>query len=164
MLLNAIFKPGTRSLLPREIALARLIFGDYIPYHQVRIDETARIGCRHYNLAYVGFYCINTWGPLSDAHFIHEMVHIWQYHRHGSVYIPRALHAQRTPEGYHYGGAEAIRDAERDGKQLSDFNYEQQGEIVADYFCLLSGAHPRYCPNNPTLLPLYQNFVQKGLS
>ena len=145
MWLNQVFKSNTRKLTLRETALARSIFGDSIDYQKVRIDEKAHIGCRQYHFAYVGFCVVNTWGRLSDAHFIHEMVHVWQYQRLGSVYIPRALYAQRTPEGYNYGGIAALRQMAEQGRGLADFNFEQQGDVVADYFCLLQGHQPRWC-------------------
>lgn len=143
--IHQIFKPNTRRLYPDEIEMARSIFGESIDYQKVRIDGHARIGCRKYHFAYVSFQMINTWGLLSDRHFIHEMVHIWQYQRLGSVYIPRALYAQRTAQGYNYGGIAGLRAAAEQGRGLSDFNFEQQGDVVADYFCLLRGYAPLWC-------------------
>ncbi len=159
ILLHSIVKPNTRRLNNREKALARAVFGDRIDYARVRIDERAFIGCRRFRFAYVGFNMINSWGPLSDAHFIHEMVHIWQYQREGAVYIPRALWAQRTPEGYDYGGEAGLRSAVAQGYTLEDFNYEQQGDIVADYFCLKNGLNPRWCPPDPGLLFLFEALI-----
>lgn len=168
MLLNRLFKPNTRRLTPHEIALARSIFGETIDYQKVRVDERSFIGCRQFRFAYVGFHFVNCWGKLSDAHFIHEMVHVWQYQRLGSVYIPRALWAQRTAEGYNYGGIEALKkalerheaDAQHEAKPRASiflsFNYEQQGDIVADYFCLKNGLKPRWCAANKAYLPVFE--------
>jgi hypothetical protein len=161
MLLNRMFKHGTRRLTAREIALARSVFGDAIDYRKVRVDERSHIGCRQYHFAYVGFNVINCWGNLSDAHFIHEMVHIWQYQHLGAVYIPRALWAQRTVEGYDYGGVEHLRRAVEEGRGFLDFNYEQQGDIVADYFCLKNGLKPRWCPANPAFLPVFETILKE---
>lgn len=159
MLLNCIFKPNTRRLTGREIALARSVFGETIDYQKVRLDERSFIGCRQFRFAYVGFHFVNSWGALSDPHFIHEMVHVWQYQRLGSVYIPRALWAQRTAEGYNYGGIAALQKALEQGKTLSDFNYEQQGDIVADYFCLKNGWKPRWCAANRTYLSVFEAII-----
>lgn len=159
MWLNRLFKPGTRPLTVRETNLARSIFGAAVQYQNVRIDERARIGCRRYRFAYVGFQVINCWGQLSDPHFIHEMVHVWQYQRLGAVYIPRALWAQRTPEGYQYGGIEALRRAVETGKNLMDFNFEQQGDIVADYYCLQNGWQPRWCAGDSAYLPVFEQII-----
>ena len=162
MLLNRTFKPNTRRLTQREIALARSVFGETIDYQKVRVDERSHIGCRQYRFAYVGFHFVNSWGELSDPHFIHEMVHIWQYQRLGSVYIPRALWAQRTAEGYDYGGIEALQNAAEQGKTLADFNYEQQGDIVADYFCLKNGWKPRWCAANSAYIPIFEALVERA--
>lgn len=161
MHLNRLFKPNTRRLTEREIALARSIFGETIDYQKVRVDERSHIGCRQYRFAYVGFHFVNSWGELSDPHFIHEMVHVWQFQRLGSVYIPRALWAQRTPEGYDYGGIAALQNAARQGKTLADFNYEQQGDIVADYFCLKNGWKPRWCAANSAYIPIFEALVER---
>ena len=156
MLLNRLSKPNTRRLSERETALARSIFGESIDYRKVRFDERSYIGCRQYRFAYVGFCFINSWGPLFDPHFIHEMLHVWQYRCLGSVYIPRALWAQRTPEGYNYGGVDALQQALEQGKSLTDFNFEQQGDIVADYFCLKNGWKPRWCAADKAYLPVFE--------
>lgn len=156
LLLNRAVKFNTRPLNARELALAQSIFGSKISYERVRIDERAYLGCKHYRFAYVGFSCINTWGALSDPHLIHELVHVWQYEQVGSVYIPRALYAQTTSAGYNYGGPVGLQTALHQGATLLDFNYEQQGDLIADYFCLLHGFHPRFCPPERQYLPLFE--------
>lgn len=157
--LNQLFKPQTRRMTERKIALARTVFGAAIDYSKVRLDERAMIGCRRYRFAYVGFQVINSWGALSDPLLIHELVHVWQYQRLGSVYIPRALWAQRTPEGYNYGGVNGLRQALARGKNLLDFNYEQQGDIVADFFCLRTQRQPRWCAPDPAALPVFERII-----
>ena len=160
MFLNQLFKPNTRKLTPREVTLAQSIFGNNIDYQKVRIDERARIGCKKYHFAYVGFCVINAWDPLSKPHFIHEMVHIWQYQRMGSVYIPRALYAQRTFEGYNYGDIAGLRQMAGQGRGLADFNFEQQGDVVADYFCLRQGFKPRWCPDDRVYLDDFERVIR----
>jgi hypothetical protein len=162
MLLNRAFKPNTRRLTEREIALARSVFGETIDYQKVRVDERSHIGCRQYRFAYVGFHFVNSWGKLSDPILIHELVHVWQYQRLGSVYIPRALWAQRTAEGYDYGGGAALQKAVEQGQTLTDFNYEQQGDIVADYFCLKNGWKPRWCEPEIPYLPIFEVLVEQA--
>lgn len=162
MLLNRFFKPNTRRLTEREIALARAVFGETIDYQKVRLDEKSFIGCRQFRFAYVGFYVINSWGRLSDPVLIHELVHIWQYQRLGSVYIPRALWAQRTLEGYNYGGVKTLNKAVEQGKSLTDFNYEQQADIVADYFSLKKGWEPRWCAADEAHIPIFQTLVEQA--
>jgi hypothetical protein len=100
----------------------------------VRIDEyslMAAIGRTH-----VTGYVINTTGSLDDPTLIHELTHVWQYVQDGLVYIPEAIAGQASDEGYDYGGVDGLRAAIQAGKKLSDFNPEQQGSIVGDYFTL----------------------------
>lgn len=160
MALNRLLKPNTRPLSERELVLARSIFGEHIDYKKVRLDEHSYLGCRRYRFAYVGFHYINSWGVLSDAGFIHEMVHIWQYQRVGAVYIARALYAQNTPEGYDYGGEAFLQKALANGLTLLDFNYEQQADIVSDYFCLKTGRQPRWCVPSSHALPVFEAAAQ----
>ncbi len=158
--LNGRVKSNTRALTQREEFLARSIFGDNIDYQKVRIDECAQLGCRKFHFAYVGFQVINCWGPLSDRHFMHEMVHIWQYQRFGARYIPRALWAQRTVAGYNYGGIHALRHTAEAGNGLKSFNWEQQADIVADFFCLKNGISPRWCESDSAYLPVFEEIVR----
>ena len=45
------------------------------------------------------------------------------------------------------------------GRTLTDFNYEQQADIAADYFCLKNGFPPRWCAPDPALLPLFERLL-----
>ncbi len=161
--LNGVVKRNTRSLTDEETRLAQTIFGNTIDYKRVRLDERAVIGCRRGNFAYVGFQVINSWGPLSAAHFIHEMVHIWQFQHYGAGYIACALWAQRTPQGYDYGGIKALSAAAENDQGLEAFNYEQQGDVVADYFRLLNGAAPRWCEKQPEYLPFFEKVIRRSI-
>jgi hypothetical protein len=60
------------------------------------------------------------------------MTHIWQYKKHGSCYITEALYAQRWGGGYNYGGEAALLKNSNVG--MKAFNFEQQAEIVEDYY------------------------------
>jgi Ca2+-binding RTX toxin-like protein len=126
-----ILKPWQRGMTSDEINVARSVFGNSIPWDRVRLDEhslMASIGRTH-----VTGYIINSTSNLDDRTMIHELTHVWQYVKDGLVYIPEALDAQ-AGEGYDYGGLSALRLKKAEGKGLSAFNREQQGEIVADYF------------------------------
>lgn len=164
LLLNKIFKPNTRRLNERERALGYSIFGESIHYDLVWMDERAHIGCRQYRFAYVGFNAINCWGALSDAHFMHELVHVWQYQKLGSVYIPRALSAQWSAAGYNYGGITALQEAVETGADFSSFNFEQQAEIVADYFCLKNDIAPRWCAADSLFIPVFEAIIQTAIT
>ncbi len=154
-------KYSARYLSEREIGLARSIYGNSIDYSKVKIDERAYLGPKQYHLCYVSFNTINAWGRMSDELFIHELIHVWQYQHFGAVYIPRALWAQRTQEGYNYGGLSGLKKAQQANKMIWDFNYEQQGDIVSDYYRLLIGKTP--CWGGATFddIDLYVHFVEQ---
>lgn len=126
-------KFNTRPLNGSEIAKARIVFGSAINYNLVRVDEYALLGPSWTGRAYVSFHTINNWGTLDDHTLIHELTHVWQYEKMGAIYMPKAIHAQNTPEGYNY----SIQDLQnrRAAKQgFRSFNLEQQGQILADYY------------------------------
>ena len=150
--------PGLRGISPEEYRLLYPIFGDSIPYHRIRIDERAHVGPRRYRFFYVGFHTINCWGPIPPAILVHEVVHVWQYVHRGALYIPRALAAQRSREGYHYGGLAGLLAA----SSLDDFNYEQMAAVVEDYFRITQGLSPRYVGNRSWIDPeCYVRFVKE---
>lgn len=97
---------------------------------------------------------------MHEALLIHELVHVWQYERLGSVYIPLALKAQHSKEGYDYGGVQALQQALATGRDLLDFNLEQQADIVADYFCLLHGRPTRWSRAHKPEIGVYQKILK----
>jgi hypothetical protein len=154
------FKSGTRKLTVTEIALAQTVYHNAIDYQLVRIDEDAKIATRQWGIAYVALNLIHCHGSLHPVHFIHEMMHIWQYQHVGVRYIPRALWAQHFGGGYNYGGLAALEKAIENKHTILDFNYEQQAEIMADYFCLLQGYQPKYVTFDASLVPVFQIIVK----
>ena len=97
---------------------------------------------------------------MQNSIFIHEMVHVWQYEKLGAIYIPKALSAQYTAEGYNYGGVEVLKQYMREGKDLLAFNYEQQGDIVSDYYRIKNGYFPRWGNGSRIDLPVYEYFIR----
>ena len=66
--------------------------------------------------------------PAGQAHFIHEMTHVWQSQTRGWWYVP-LLGAVQRKYGYTL----------RPGKPLTSYGIEQQAEIVAHTFMLRRG-------------------------
>lgn len=66
--------------------------------------------------------------PAHQAHFIHEMAHVWQAQKRGWWYLLLVGPFQRK---YSYTLIP--------GKTLTDYNIEQQAEIVAHAFMLRQG-------------------------
>lgn len=138
-------KWNTRQLTDQERSMAREVFGDRIRWDLVRLDNLALSGrMRKKNFAYVSFHTINFWKELNHSELIHELVHIWQYEQLGASYTIRALRAQRSKEGYNYGGVEQIRESLAAGGRFTDFNLEQQAEIAMDYYRLKNGWKPAW--------------------
>lgn len=143
-LLDLIFqliKPNQRTLSKSELEEAKKVFGNGLNYWQVRIDENsllAWLGAKYNgskNLGVTTFHTINFTRRLNvspgnhDMNWlIHELAHVVQMEHAGVQYIVEALVAQNTG-GYHYGSPKALV-----GKQLKDFNREQQAEIAAHYY------------------------------
>lgn len=152
-------KFNTRPLTAEEKEIAYSVFGDSIHYHRVRLDNYAYAGPKQGHFCYVSFHTINSWGDMNNSILIHELVHVWQYEKLGAVYIPRALRAQYTSEGYNYGGVAALKNALIDGKGLLDFNFEQQGDIISDYYRIREGFAPRWGCGEALDLWVYERFV-----
>ncbi|MCF8244480.1 MAG: hypothetical protein K9J37_07175 [Saprospiraceae bacterium] len=152
-------KWNTRPLSPLEKEMATSVFGNSLNLNAIRIDERAKIGCQKRNIAYVSYFTINSWGRLRPETLVHELVHIWQYQHLGGAYISRALRAQRSQAGYDYGGLEALRTSMEGNGKITDFNLEQQAEIISDYFCLREGLKPTWGNAAKVDLPVYEYFM-----
>ena len=66
--------------------------------------------------------------PTGQAHFIHEMTHVWQTQTRGWWFVPLLGAVQRK---YSY--------RLKPGKKLTSYGIEQQAEIVAQAFMLSRG-------------------------
>ncbi len=67
---------------------------------------------------------------------IHELTHAWQFQSLGWTYLWTAWDAQ-TKLGasvYDYGGEENLKKTQKSGGKIRDFNLEQQGMIVQQYW------------------------------
>lgn len=153
--ISGLFKWNIRKLSKEELAVGKRIFGNAIDFSRVRIDDTAKLGIETIAIAYVGFNTINFNNKIKKEVFIHELVHIWQYQKYGSLYIGRAIKAQKSPEGYDYGGIENLYNIMLKNGRLMDFNFEQQAEIIEDYYKITKN------PSNvhPMIINIYTYFV-----
>ena len=62
----------------------------------------------------------------------HELTHTFQDTRAEGI-NPSTQIKQPGPGAYDYGGIEGLKQARKAGKTVSDFNYEQQADMVRDY-------------------------------
>jgi Domain of unknown function (DUF4157) len=134
-----------RSMTEWEIRQARRVFGDAIDYTKVEIRDGSIEG----KIGSVGGYARtigNTihfpdGGSRDMAFMVHELTHVWQYQKKGWTYAPKCIWAQIT-EGYSYSSngkspEDSLKDARSAGTTLTDFNMEQQGDILSHYYARL---------------------------
>ncbi|MBM3945263.1 MAG: DUF4157 domain-containing protein [SAR202 cluster bacterium] len=155
----------TSPLTQAEIDTAESVLGPgAIDFPRVRVAE-GRVLSLVFKLnkrrAFTLFHTVNM--PTEGAHtrsnlslLVHELTHSLQYETVGSAYIPQALAAQRSAEGYNYGGSTGLAHANANGKRLADFNREQQAQIAQDYYTLVvqQGAGA-----DPAVRDAYQPFI-----
>jgi hypothetical protein len=128
----------SRAMTAGEIAMSKRVFSDSVDYAKVRVhnDEYLWFGLQDDNTAMtpngemyfnpVRFKEDFSASVVSDRHwFMHEMVHVWQYQLGYSV---KWNGLQRWKLQYTY--------SLEPGKRLCDYDMEQQGEIIADYFAI----------------------------
>ena len=133
----------SRGLTSGEIAMARQIFGDSIDYGRVRVHngEYLWFGLQPNDTAMTpnGEMYFNPdrfredFSPLANSYhrdqawFMHEMTHVWQYQLGYPVKWKRG-----NPLGWIMSYKYKVDPA----KRFSDYNMEEQGDIIRDYFSL----------------------------
>lgn len=150
-----------RTLTNRERLIAKAVFTDSLNLDMVRIDERAVIGPKWGRFAYVSYHTINSYGKMSDAVFVHELMHVWQFTYLGSVYIVNALLAQNSKDGYDYKGLQRMHHVIDEGKSILAFNFEQQADIVCDYYRIAEGRKPQWSTAELDDLESYQYFINQ---
>jgi hypothetical protein len=166
-----LYKPSTRPLTKREILRGYDIFGDSLDYKLVMIDTQAKMLTKSMGVIYVSGNTINSWGAFADDYLIHELVHVWQYQHFGAGYAACALKAQRTEAGYNYtflpqkaetvivNATEATKEQWFEKKSILNFNAEQQGDLVQDYFKIKNGLKPEWCDFDTSLASKYERYI-----
>lgn len=154
-----IVKFTSRPLRKDEIARAKKLFGNNLLYYRVRVDEHGFVAARMLKTTYLAFNVIHNWGKVDEPLLMHELTHAWQFHKYGSSYIPKALSAQTSVDGYDYGGIPNLLIAIRSGQGFDYFNFEQQGEIVSDYCALVSGQKPRWSHASSSDLWVFEHLI-----
>jgi len=163
-----LIKFNTRKLTGAEVFQAASVFGSSIDFSLVRIDTHSLMvfiakKLKGYTKGreFTTFHTINgEEGSIAIDTLIHELTHVWQYQQVGAIYMPEAIHAQNTPEGYDYGGIPGLEAAKATGKGIRSFNREQQAQIVQDYFRIRKKLPPLVGSGALDDLPLYAYFVK----
>lgn len=132
-----------RALTTGEIAMARIVFKDSIDYSRVKIHHGGWwlfLGFQNTAVTPNGDMYFpkstelykddfSTSGIGEDkALFMHEMTHVWQYQLGYWVKLHALWVTSRGAAAYEYNL--------KAGGNLSDYNMEQQGEIVSDYYMI----------------------------
>jgi hypothetical protein len=129
-----------RPLTGEEITAASSVLGpSAIRWGDVRVSQggiLSFIFAHNDKRAFATFHTINLPDnePIHTA--VHELTHVFQYERAGSVYLGGAIHAQVTRGGdaYNYGKGPGLVAAKAAGKHFRDFNREEQAQIAEDYY------------------------------
>jgi len=134
-----------RPMRPSEIAKAREVFLDTIPYDAITVTNLEKLDGREFTTPlldgsiivgageYYDDFLVN---PTSRHIFIHELTHAWQSkndHRLADFSCDgisrlvgqETLDKNRLYEKYYFYTV---------GKEWNDYNHEQQAEIVADWY------------------------------
>ncbi len=147
----AFRRSAFRALLPREQHLGEAYYGQQIDWSLLRCCDSSRIA-RKRGIAFVVLNTVYFDKSLPDDVWVHELMHVYQYQRYGATYIPRALQAQRTHEGYNYGTFTTF-------SHLTELNAEQQAELMQDYCRRKLGLKPNQT-NNTQDLAAYETVLQ----
>jgi type VI secretion system secreted protein VgrG len=130
-----------RPLTDDEITLAKSIFKNSIDYSHVKIHDRPHNPFQGKNVSMAPnghIYCHKTYqadfstGSVhSQAHFIHEMTHIWQYQNR---VIHPILGAAKDMIKHRFNYMAAYKYTIDPSKDLTDYGLEQQAVIIQDYF------------------------------
>jgi hypothetical protein len=128
------FTPSIKKLNIEQRLLLRQVFDGCIREDRVWVNRNASLFTNKLAIAYVVGNIVNYRQDIHNTTFIHELVHVCQYQKYGSVYISRALRAQINKDPYDYGGSFGLAKAIAKGRNFINFNFEQQAQIIEDYY------------------------------
>jgi len=126
-----VIHPKNRPLTQNEKSLICEVYGKSLNLSVISFDGYEAL-MKKYAIAFVGFNTIFFNRERSDDILMHEACHCLQYQKLGSVYIIRALMAQKSREGYNYGGSDYLHEWNMHG-DIRKLNYEQMAEIIGHY-------------------------------
>jgi hypothetical protein len=130
-----------RYLSAGEEKLARYVFGDCLNYQNIQVIKRPLKGdtaitpfgnitfpSNHYKTDFVGGSIFGVpYLDVSDAKwFLHELVHVWQHYVGMRVVLLAITSRLKSKQVYQY--------TLEPGTDLLDYNIEQQGDIISDYY------------------------------
>ncbi|MBI1216105.1 MAG: hypothetical protein GC185_09845 [Alphaproteobacteria bacterium] len=136
-----------RPLTAGEIALAKTVFGDSVDYTAVRLHNkrimprglqgSAQPVAVGNNISFPRTAYSEDFSrePVAtkQADFIHELTHVWQ-HQNKVLSTPREAIKETLRHRFNYQAAYPYKL--EDGKDLTEYGFEQQAAMVEDYFLL----------------------------
>ena len=153
ILWGLVFK--LRKLTPAEIEASRLVHPNgMIPYDLVRVDENSLLS-KISGGAVATFHILHypkRGIPLDVV--VHELTHVAQYEKMGSVYMPQALHVlvkhgrvggRGSGSAYDYERMGTLTDLCAAGTRFQDLNCESQAQLVQDYYLALTRGAAHRC-------------------
>ena len=127
--------PFKRGLTPQEVTIARSVFGHALDTSQIVLTDDSPFPPNAVTFPNnIKFPKGELDGPPDltyRAWLVHELTHVWQYQRGRTV--PQ-LAVDALAGDYDYDGEQGLRDAAAQGKRFGDFNHEEQGDILRDYY------------------------------
>jgi hypothetical protein len=135
-----------RLLTPGEKHLLKPVFQNTLNYHSISCDSNkANIGGEGNSITPAGmpymsqkFYCEDFASKETEAFpqwvFVHEIGHVWQW-QHGRYPVNEAIGVYVSKAGNYQ---QAYPYDLMPGKDLMEYNFEQQASIIADYWALLT--------------------------
>jgi hypothetical protein len=135
-----------RLLTVHEIRLLKPVFTNTLNYHSISCDiNQANIGGEGNSITPAGipyisrlFYCEDFGSeganPFGQWIFVHEIGHVWQW-QHGRYPVTEAIGVYISNAGNYL---QAYPYDLTPGKDLMEYNFEQQASIIADYWALQS--------------------------
>jgi hypothetical protein len=144
---DAVTRQTSRLPTAYEREQANRVFGASLNLDRVKIEEdpVMTFGFGFGTFARTTWFTVNMPpGSLNRSDpglmtwLIHEFTHLWQY-QHGASIVGTTCRAI-VGGPYAYGGDTQLVTDHAAGKRFKDYNYEQQGDICADYYeRLISG-------------------------
>jgi hypothetical protein len=136
---DVVVRQLRRPLTDAERTEAQLVFGRSLDYDRIVVEEDPIMGA--FGTARTTPLTVNfPPGSFGGSGFmpwlIHELTHSWQY-QHGISFAKTSYYGTvgffYSPY-YDYGGEAGLLAAQAAGKHFRDFNPEQQGSILGDYY------------------------------
>ena len=136
-----------RKLNNNELQLLKSLYFNEIDYNKVKLTNQHLFSklLKKYSVSVFDNTIVFTKKSYKDdfsknigsmALLVHEMCHVWQYQNLNYRWYKAGMeHLKFGKSTYSYNIA--------DHKKLTDFRFEQQGEIMADYFRLIQRNSPK---------------------